>query len=50
MLHGLYHQVREANAAPMTEKANSDERVTVNEEVNNRNDIQGSGENRSSKQ
>jgi hypothetical protein len=32
------------------EKANSDERVTVGEEVSNRDDIQGSEENRSHKQ
>jgi hypothetical protein len=30
-----------------TEKANSDDRVTVDEEVVNNNDIQGSAENRS---
>ena len=34
-------------ALPTTEKANSDERVTVDEEVSNRNDIQRSEENRS---
>jgi hypothetical protein len=38
------------HAAPITEKANSDERVTVAKEVSNSDDIQGFEENRSHKQ
>jgi hypothetical protein len=37
-------------ASTTTEKANSDERVTVDEEVSNDNDIQGSEENGSHEQ
>jgi hypothetical protein len=37
-----------SHAAPKTtEKANSDDRFTISEEVSNSNDIQGSEENRS---
>ena len=36
--------------APGTEKANSDNRVTIDEEISNRNDFQGSEENRSEMQ
>ena len=40
-----------SHAAPTTtEKANSDGRVTVDEEISNRDDIQGSKENNSHKQ
>ena len=39
-----------SHAAPKTtEKANSDDRVTIDEDVSNRNDIQGSQENSSYK-
>jgi hypothetical protein len=38
------------HSVPAREKANSDERVTVDEEISNRNDLQGSKENRNYKQ
>jgi hypothetical protein len=42
--------VASRTTAPMTEKANSEDIVTVDEEVNNSDDIQGSEEDRSHKQ